>query len=92
VIVNREKKEAAENYCHRHRHRTERKPSAASAVGRDKKDENNSPGSYETQRGPHLDRYCLRIAGAQKRDRPELSRKRVKICLLRAGRLPPRKS
>ena len=66
VIVNRRKKEAAENYCHRHRHRTERKPSAASAVGRDKKGKNNSPGSYETQRGPHLGRYGLRSAGAQK--------------------------
>jgi hypothetical protein len=75
VIVNPRKKEAADNYCHGHRHRTERKPSAASTVGRDKKDENNSPGSYETyetQRGPHLGRYCLRIAGAQKA-RPTLN-------------------
>jgi hypothetical protein len=52
VIVNRREKEAAEDYCHRHRHRTERKPSTALAVGRDKKNENNSPGSKETQRGP----------------------------------------
>jgi len=30
------------------------------AVGRDKKNENNSPGSKETQYAPHLNRYCLR--------------------------------
>jgi len=32
------------------------------AVGRDKKNENNSPGSKETQFGPHLNHYCLRIS------------------------------
>ena len=70
VIVNRRKKEAAENYCHRQRHRTERKPSAASAVGRDEKGKNNSPGSYETNVAPTSVVMACAALARKKRDRP----------------------
>src|SRR6516165_3921948 len=36
------------------------------AVGRDKKNENNSPGSKETQRGPPPQSLFLRIGGAKR--------------------------
>jgi hypothetical protein len=69
VIVNRREKKAAEDQCHRHRHRTDRKPGTALAVGRDKKNENKNPGSKENQRGPPLHSLLLRAFSGAERDR-----------------------
>ena len=84
LIAKRRAKKAAEDECHRHRSGTDRKPSTALAVGPDKKNENKNPCSKENQRGPHV--TCTIASHTRlRRSRPALlvSRKRVKICLLR---------
>lgn len=84
LIAKRRAKKAAEDECHRHRSGTDRKPSTALAVGPDKKNENKNPCSKENQRGPHV--TCIIASHTRlRRSRPALlvSRKRVKICLLR---------
>ena len=56
-VVGRGENEAAEQQRHRHCHRAERNPGAASAVGRDEKSEKSDAGSEKTQRVPHVSRY-----------------------------------
>jgi hypothetical protein len=51
-VMSRRENQAAEQQSCRHRHRAERKPSAAPAIGRDQENEKDNPGSEKTQRVP----------------------------------------
>ena len=70
LIAKRRAKKAAEDECHRHRSGTDRKPSTALAVGRDKKNENKNPCSKENQRDPHVTRIIASHEPKMSKDLP----------------------